>query len=120
MGILIGPAQADNRVRQGHAEKADHNPGQNHEHQGRRQCPVSPVPVILTLSAGHDCRNRHIGGHKHGQSDKFRLGCQSHRRNRIRSDGTYHQRINHACQSYKKRLQNRRPCHLKGFFYNGL
>ncbi len=117
-GILIGPAQADNRVRQRHAEKADHNPGQNHKHQSRRQRPVGPVPVILSLSPGHNGRHRHIGGHKHGQTDKLRLGRQAHRRHRVSPHGTYHQRINHARQSHKKRLQNRRPRHLKGLSYN--
>ena len=53
---------------------------------------------------------------KHRKSHKFRLGGQSYRCHRIRSQGAYHQGIDQAYKGSEKRFQDSRPCHIQCFF----
>ena len=112
MSLFLRAAEPDNGVSRHNNYHTQNHGHDNQENQKSQKNSICFLLLLLSLPPCHQCRYRHICRDKQGQSQKFRLACQSHRRHRVRAKGTYHQRVHQPRKGSKKRLQHRRPCHV--------
>ena len=113
LSVLVGTAEADDRLRKNHRRYADQNSDNDCEDQRHQENLVRADPVFLTATSRHQGRYGYVHGDKDAQADEFRLRCQTYCRHRVCADGAHHQRVHHARQGNKKGLHHRGPSHLE-------
>ena len=116
IGVSVGLAAAKvyNGPGQSYTNGGDHRTGcQRKCERGGKNMPGA-VTVALAAAAGHQSRNRNIGGYKKRKAQKFGLHGKAYGGHRRAAQTAYHQGVDHTGQRHKKAFQHGRPRHAQG------